>query len=195
MIQIDIANVPSQEEQHQMALQEIALFLKNNPQIPMPKITRVDKMWAKGECSYPSKDRVCRIKLKKTLTPVTKTPGFAWSFPGYKADMTQIGVLAHEFGHAVHFALMDRTLWKTFQEMTKGESNVTSYEPNHDEKFAEAFKLFLTNPDFLKVGRPMRYKFLTEVLGLVPNHNEPWTKVLSGSHPKLQNAAANWIKA
>lgn len=195
MIQINIANVPSQDEQHEMALQEIKMFLKNNPQIPMPKITRVDRMWAKGECSYPSKDRVCKIKLMKKLTPVTKTPGFAWSFPGYKADMTQIGVLAHEFGHAVHFALMDRPLWKKFQEMTCGESVVTSYEPNEHEKFAEAFKLFITNPDLLKTGRPQRFKFFTEVLKLVPNHCEPWKNILGGAHPKLQNAAANWIKA
>src|SRR5690349_1436766 len=30
-----------------------------------------------------------------------KTPGYAWSFTGYKADNTAPGVIAHEVGHHV----------------------------------------------------------------------------------------------
>lgn len=120
--------------------------------------------------------------------PVTKTPGFSWTFPGWKADLTALGIVTHEVGHHIHaqFPMIDTRDWRR-------EAPVTSYEPNRHESFAEAVKLFLTNPDLLRVGRPIRYATLTSILA-VP-HLVPWRDVLNarGAHEKFISAATNWI--
>jgi hypothetical protein len=121
--------------------------------------------------------------------PATRTPGYAWSFPGYKADTTPTGVVAHEVGHHVDAVMRVGELrgWDR-------ETRVSSYEPNRDEAFAEAFKLFVTNPDLLRVGRPRRWELLIG-LGLDPGDLTPWDEVLTdrGAHPRFVAAARNWI--
>lgn len=130
---------------------------------------------------------VVNVNVTKSR-PVTKTPGFSWTFPGWKADLTALGVVAHEVGHYVHdqFRAIDTRHWRS-------EAPVTSYEPNHYESFAEAVKLFMTNPDLLRVGRPLRYATLTSILE--PPHLVPWRDVLTlrGAHEKFISAAGNWI--
>jgi hypothetical protein len=124
--------------------------------------------------------------------PPTRTPGYAWSFPGYKADMTPVGVYTHELGHhvAAELGLPSLTTW--------AEPSVSGYEPNGSEAFAEAFRLFLTNPSLLREGRPRRWSTLTESLGLEPSALAltPWDEVLRlrGAHERFITAARNWIK-
>lgn len=130
------------------------------------------------------------VNLPKSSLP-TRTPGYAWSFPGYKADMTPVGVLAHETGHHVDELLgSDRPLtgWRA-------EAPVSGYEPDRAERFAEAFRLFVTNPDLLRAGRPVRWAHLTEVLGLDPGPLVPWDQVLAerGAHARFLVAAKNWV--
>lgn len=131
---------------------------------------------------------VVNVNLAKSR-PVTRTPGFSWTFPGWKADLTALGIVAHEVGHYVHSRVpaLDLRSWR-------GEANVTSYEPNFSESFAEAVKLFLTNPDLLRVGRPVRYATLTSIL--TPPHHVPWREVLEarGAHDKFLSAAGNWLR-
>lgn len=133
-----------------------------------------------------------RVEVDPPTTPLAvRTPGYGWSFPGWKADRTIAGVLAHETGHHVD-SLFDHprlTGW------TK-EPKVSGYEPDRRERFAEAFKLFVTNPDLLRVGRPARWALLTETLGLEPVHLDPWDEVLRrrGAHDKFFSAAKNWLK-
>lgn len=128
------------------------------------------------------------VNLGKTVR-ATRTPGYAWSFPGYKADLTPAGVVAHETGHHVDALTNHKPLvgWGA-------EARVTSYEPDRAESFAEAFKLFVTNPDLLRVGRPVRWRHLTEVLGLDPGPLVPWDQVLAarGAHARFLVAAKNW---
>lgn len=128
--------------------------------------------------------------------PATKTPGFSWSFPGYKADRTPVGVFTHELGHHVDDYLNEPiiTSWGD-------EAPVSGYEPNRQESWAEAWRLFCTNPDLLRVGRPRRWHTLTETLGLVPSdllgELEPWEERLErwGAHEKFLSAARNFVKA
>lgn len=124
--------------------------------------------------------------------PATKVPGYAWSFPGYKADRTPVGVFTHELGHYVDDYLGKPVLheWRDY------ESPVSGYEPNRQEMFAEAFRLLCTNPDLLRVGRPIRWRTFTDGLGLDPGELEPWEERLErwGAHEKFLNAAKNFVK-
>lgn len=139
------------------------------------------------------------VNVKRSKTPV-KTPGFAWSYTGFKADMTAPGILAHELGHYVKDIIdqkIDRkhraVFRKNIQAISEVEPNVSSYEPNADERWAEAFRLFVLNPDLLRVGRPVRYDFFLH-LRLRPVNPLPWREVLANAHPKLIKAAESWIK-
>jgi hypothetical protein len=155
--------------------------------IPVPKFVvnnRTDcfGFYRRGTNTITVNEKLCK-------TPV-KTPGFTWSYTGYKADLTVAGVWAHEFGHYV-----DNVLQQISSKMNvKGESNVSSYEPNNSERFAESMKLFILNPDLLKQGRPKRYEFLTKICGLKPVINDVWEIVLGNAHEKLITATRNWVK-
>jgi hypothetical protein len=142
------------------------------------------------------------VNVKKSRVPV-KVPGFAWSFTGYKSDLTLPGVLAHEMGHHVHFrlenrhpaaAVFSRQLQVYIKTVVDAEPPVSGYEPNLHEAFAEMMRLFILNPMLLKEGRPKRYTLLADVLNLKPLHQVPWRDVLHHAHPKIIKAAEGWIK-
>lgn len=124
--------------------------------------------------------------------PPTGVPGFSWSFPGYKADLTPVGVVTHEFGHHVdaRFGFPDLSAWAD-------EAPVSGYEPDRGEAFAEAFRLFCTNPDLLRQGRPIRWNTLVELLRDPYGDDElvDWDQVLTSrdAHERIVNAAGNWI--
>jgi hypothetical protein len=145
---------------------------------------------------YNFKTRTVYVNVKKTR-PQTITPGFAWSFTGFKADMTAPGVLAHEFGHHVHNMLIgihgNSTLLKAIRKVKKNELPVSGYEPNSYETFAEAIRLFILNPNLLRLGRPIRWAFLTQGLGLKPLHDISWQEILVHAHPKIISSAEKWI--
>lgn len=135
------------------------------------------------------------VNIKKCRV-ATRVPGWSWSYPGYKADLTPYGVICHEFGHHVDHVLggvrgmSKRKAWK---EVIEHEDSVSSYEPNHCEAFAEAFRLFLTNPGMLKAARPERWEYFTETLGFSPPHASSWKTVLKHAHPRIISAAERWI--
>ena len=81
--------------------------------------------------------------------------GRAWSFPGYVTDRTPFGVLCHELGHHVDSAHGSRPgrISHELRSETK-EDAITGYAPNTNEWFAEIFRLFVTNPDLLRLIRP-----------------------------------------
>jgi hypothetical protein len=133
------------------------------------------------------------VNINKTVSPV-KTPGYSWSFTGYKADMTPAGILAHEIGHFIDYSLKWISYKSEWKKIIKNEKRVSSYEPNCSEAFAEAMKLFVLNPDLLKTGRPKRYNYLKNVLKIKTVIKNPYKEVLKNSHEKLLAAAENWIK-
>ena len=143
---------------------------------------------------YLSGSRVIKYDPRKCRVPV-KTPGYSWSFTGYKADLTAPGVIAHELGHHVHFETPNaREVIRDWRWVTEGEPVTTSYgRTKTSEDIAESFKLFLLNPDLLEQGRPMRFNFFTDTLNLKPMITETWDDVLVYAHERLIEATLNWI--
>lgn len=84
------------------------------------------------------------------------TAGRAWSFPGHTVDRTPYGVVNHELGHhldVAHGACPGlHGLWRWRAETA--EKPISGYCPNDNEWFAEMFRLFVTNPDLLRLFRP-----------------------------------------
>jgi hypothetical protein len=138
---------------------------------------------------YRCKRKLLCVNVRASKLPV-KTPGFAWSYTGYKADLTAPGVTAHELGH--HIWNVMRVDEDAFAEAIEGERAVSSYEPITEESFAEACKLFVLNPDLLRQGRPKRYEFFTVALGLAPVVTETWDEILIHAHDRLIDAAAKF---
>jgi hypothetical protein len=132
------------------------------------------------------------VDVPHTVVPC-RVPFRSWSFTGYKADLTAAGVCCHEVGHHVNAMLGWRRLQEQIVQEIYDEPEVSGYEPDRSEIISEMFKLFLLNPDLLRVGRPRRFAFATETLGLRPPHMVPWEEVLQWAHPKLRAAARNWI--
>ena len=178
----------SKNDLYEHATELLEKFIKAN-KLKSPKVYINFALPYCGMYTY--KINKIKINLSKCVLPTT-TPGFKWSYPGYKADLTPIGVLSHELGHYVHHIL--DVNFKEYRKFIKGEKRVSSYEPNIEETFAESFKVFLTNPDLLKRGRHLRYSYLTEVLNLKPVISESYESVLSFAHEKFISAAQNWSK-
>lgn len=141
------------------------------------------------------------VNLKRSKVPV-KNPGYCWSFPGYKSDLTCVGILTHEIGHHIHYMKMVndpniKKKEKVWKDIMKREKPITQYDKGNtiEESIAEALKVFITNPDLLKEGRPLRYNFLTQEFNLKPLHNQPWKEVLKYADTKFISAAQSWIKS
>lgn len=122
------------------------------------------------------------------------------NFPRSFEDNTPVGVVAHEVGHHVDRVLGRRRgiSWISslpeWIELVNDEPDVGRQETDTGEAFAEAFRLLLTNPDLLRVGRFDRYEFLVDRLGFrPPGRVRPWRKVLAGASPELVCAVERWI--
>jgi len=127
----------------------------------------------------------------KLCRPPVRTPGYDWSFPGYVQDLTPYGILAHEFGHYIS-DLLGKKFRKNFVNIKRIEENVTFTDNRGlDEKMAEAARLFITNPDLLKRGRPYRYSLFRDYYE--PVVKSRWNTVLKHAHPKIISAAENWM--
>lgn len=138
---------------------------------------------------YPN--NVIHINMKLCRPPV-KVPGYDWTFPGYIQDLTPYGILAHEFGHYIS-DILGKRFRKNFINIKKIEENVTATDDRGlDEKMAEAARLFITNPDLLKRGRPHRYEIFSSYYQPVVRNR--WKTVLTHAHPKIVNAAERWIE-
>lgn len=133
------------------------------------------------------------VNMKRCRMPA-RVPGYSWSYPGYKADLTPYGVIAHELGHHVWYHIMreDRIKQASWKYTSKSGAPVSSYEPNPEEAFAESIKLWITNPALLRDGRPERFNYL-QSLGLVTVHGLSWRSALCNAHPRLITAAEQWI--
>lgn len=118
--------------------------------------------------------------------------GRGWTWPGYTADLTVLGVTCHETGHYVNHVLGWRRTLTSWKQMRKGEPAITSYANRYSaEDFAEAFRLFLTNPSLLKVVAPKRHGWFTE--RFKPVEERHWREILSDS-PRHIKAAENKVR-
>ena len=142
--------------------------------MPAPEINTVDPAgWQFGTCAYYRPQRGIVICVPRCAA--IGTAGRQWSYPGYTVDRTPYGVLQHELGHhadvlrgshqhADGSRMLERVYWSDFSTRvreTAGEKPITSYCPNNAEWFAEMFRVFVTNPDFLRLLRPRTHRELS----------------------------------
>lgn len=119
-----------------------------------------------------------------------------WNAPAGFNDYTPFGVMCHEVGHHVDYILHPQAYSRQngFQEIVDNEEEVSRAETNVLESFAEAIRLFITNPHLLEQGRPDRYEYLTKCIGLKPLHQTTWRRVLSKAGPRVVSATESWLR-
>lgn len=115
------------------------------------------------------------------------TSGRLWSYPGHTVDRTPYGVLAHELGHHVDGAHGSRPSregygfrWRTETQ----EKPLTGYCRDDNEWFAEIFRLYVTNPDLLRLERPKAYALLRA--HWEPVEDRTWDQVLADAPRQLE---------
>lgn len=212
MIIVDPNNY-NKESMFVKSVQLVQNFFEHNS-IPQPKAFSKTRLGDSYGC-YEYNTRTIHCNVGKTKFPV-KNPGFHWSYTGAKADLTIPGIIAHEAGHHIDACLAkdekspkayikkkacskSLTVTSKFAEILLceiyvRENSVSSYEPNVAEMLAESMRLFILNPELLREGRPMRYKYITDFLGLKPIVTAPWEKILENAHERLIAAQKSWIK-
>ena len=180
----------------QLGVELIGEFCDLNEFNP-PKV-RVVPTIAFETCAY-YRHHTITICVNRCAHPCGKVRNRNWNWPGSTTDRTPYGVLCHELGHAVDYAISpdkyaySGTYSLDLQNETK-ERPITSYAPNHAEWFAEIFRLFVTNPGLLAQLRPKTYKRLREQF--YPVTDKTWRECLLGDTPErviksLTNKGAN----
>lgn len=148
--------------------------------IQYPTINKIKKKdWYFSVCAYYRKDTI-NICVEKCTH--IGTANRAWSYPGYVIDRTPYGVVAHELGHHIDLELGDDkgAYFSDFSSKMRAktkEVKLTNYCPNDAEWFAEMFRLFVTNPDLLRLLRPKTFRAILDT-GLQPRNDDTWDDVL-----------------
>lgn len=127
-----------------------------------------------GLCIYKTKHKnhySIFINLPKSAYEANKPTAFNSNHVHWFVDRTPCGIVCHEFGHYLHDKLTDCKL------VLPKEKQITSYEPDYHERFAESIKLFITNPDLLKQYDPKRYDVIVNKLNLKPITNKSYIDV------------------
>lgn len=144
-----------------------------------------------GTCAFYRRGKI-HIDIKACAA--IGTAGRSWSFPGHIIDRTPFGVLAHELGHHVDeaYGTPHGTMGGLYSHLlftkTK-EDAITTYAPNVQEWFAEIFRLFITNPDLLRLIRPRMHGELSE--RFTPVETRPWDEIITAE--RQRNIAASRI--
>lgn len=174
-------------EMRQRSLEMIDEFCSVNKLSP-PKVLLNQKAkmpkYMRGYCTHRS------LAFSDGVRPAVN-PGYSWSFTGYRADMTCAGIAAHELGHWFH--IRRRGSLQKFSELAVGAKRVSSYEPNTSEAFAETMRLYVLNPDLLRLASPVRFEAMAAV-GAVQLHDAPWRDVLANAGQKRVTAVEKWIQ-
>ena len=149
---------------------------------PSPEINVYARSkWLVGACAYYRQDQIA-ICLD-ACAPIG-WGGRALSYPGNISDRTPYGVLAHELGHHYDFYAGSKRgdYWSEFSASLRvrtREKPITSYAPDDAEWFAEIFRLFVTNPDLLRIIRPKTFEAL--LTRLTPLFSDTWQSRLAGA--------------
>jgi hypothetical protein len=145
----------------------------NNIPIPEYRIKELDSTGLYLPQTH-TKNAQILVNLGVTANPVENPGHMRWSHPAWKTDRTAFGVVLHETGHHIDQILINKSLWGSYPsdrsswlEVKKGK-RISGYEPNSSEAFAETMRLFIGNPDLLKLAIPSRYNYLCQVLKLQP---------------------------
>lgn len=160
------------------------------PRIEYPDPAR----WPFGVCAYYRKDV---ITINVTKCAAIGIAGMAWSFPGYSVDRTPYGVIQHELGHHADVVKSSK-VYRYYGDFSIGmrayckETPLTSYCPDDAEWFAEMFRLFVTNPDLLRLLKPRTHAAMLE--HFVPVFSDSWAARLQGAPDRTIVAAQRKIK-
>lgn len=133
-----------------------------------------------------------RVDVRNTRLPVP-VPGrlAGYSYPGHVADLTAYGVCAHWTGqHVVNVMRLANRVPDWSQEAL---INFREQFEDRTYQFCQAFRLFVNNPDLLRRGRPTRYWYLAESLGLQPVEHRRYEEVLAHAHAKIQVSSHQWV--
>lgn len=120
---------------------------------------------------------VLHLQPNKCANP---NPNGDW--PGFFYDRTCYGVMCHEFAHYVDNLSPSLFNVKLISAELRQIANEPSFnkDPKDDyEYFADVFKLFISNPDLLKLVRPNTFKLLTEKYKLLPIVSDDYITVLN----------------
>lgn len=185
---------PTKSEMWEAGIVHAGKFCQANG-LPEPTITQTAvKDWPFGTCAYyrMTPDGKGKVVVCVQKTASVGTAAQAWSYPGYVADRTPYGVIAHEIGHHVDYLMGGNkgAYWSDYGvgiRAVSAEPPITSYAPNTAEWFAEMARLFITNPALLKAIRPKTYGLL--IMQLKPVETRGWEEVLMGAPARtLQQA-------
>jgi hypothetical protein len=134
--------------------------------VPRPTVEVVGQNeWHVGSCAYYRSSQI-HICLEECGYSCGDANSRNWTWPGSTVDREPMGVMCHELGHHVD-RLTDKQKGSYDSEYSgqvkkeSGEPGLTSYADSNDwEWFAEAFRLFLTNPDLLAMVRPKTHALI-----------------------------------
>jgi hypothetical protein len=143
-----------------------AFCVLNN--IPTTLVGIVDRNdWPYGVCAYYRPDTGIKICLDKCQNLCGHAESRNWTWPGSTTDREPFGVLAHELGHHVDWLTSEKKGayygdYSITLRHFSGEKQISGYCDNDHEWFAEMFRVFITNPDLLRLLRPKTYTLLIE---------------------------------
>jgi hypothetical protein len=163
--------------------------------LAMPEVNaRSREEWHVGACAY---YRPVYIEICPQACAAIGREGRAWSYPGYSVDRTPFGVVAHELGHHADHARSQRRGpyfgdYSIRMRAAAREEPLTSYCPNDAEWFAEMFRLFVTNPDLLRLIRPATHDLIAA--DFKPSVTAAWADVLAGAPERTIIAASRKIE-
>lgn len=168
-------------------------FCEENKLAVPPVVVRPKAGWPFGVCAYyrPTKIVICLEACARI-----GTAGMSWSYPGYTVDRTPYGVIQHELGHHVDVTRSSQV--RAYQgdfsvnlRRETGEPPISGYCPDDGEWFAEIFRVFVTNPDLLRIVRPATYARL--ISQFAPVVTDTWEMVLAKAPERTQKACAKKV--
>lgn len=185
----------SKDKLYILGVERLIAFSELNS-LDLPAINNVPRnRWIVSACAFYRPDTV---EMREWTTPginicldlcaqlAGEERSRNWSWSGSVTDRTPYGVLAHEMGHHCDWLVGERKgtyfsdhCMKVREEAK--EPGLTSYaNENPAEWYAEAFRLFVTNPLLLKEVRPRTFRVIGKTWKCI---DTPWREALGDNVP------------
>lgn len=169
-------------------------FCATNALEAPPVNVRRREDWEVGMCAY---YRPVLIEIWPASCASIGRVGRQWSFPGYTVDRTPFGVIAHELGHHADWSRSEQRGryfgdYSIKMRAASAEDPLTTYCPNDAEWFAEMFRLFVTNPDLLRLVKPRTFDLIAR--DFEPLEKATWDVVLREAPERTFQAAERKIE-
>lgn len=165
----------------------------NGLEMPLVTSHRSDK-WPFHVCAYYRPDLGVNICLEHCGRLAPEANCRNWSWPGNVTDREPFGVICHELAHHCdwHRGTKKGRYFSDYGESIRdrsGEKQLTGYCDNDAEWFAEMMRLYISNPDLLRLVRPKTWALLHN--DWKPATTKPWTAVLGNAPQRVVNACIN----